>query len=157
MRARNAHLETERDAFRSLDEQVGDGRLEQLARRHLEELQPVIEVPGVDGQADMHAHRLAMVDPTRQHDGRPELAHALQMRFPVGDPGIEDRPEQRVFTNPRIERTHELLDLGFVDACSFAVPLHDARAALGFVEYLVSQCLALSVSSWACKVLIASL
>ncbi len=120
----NAELEARCDTARAVHEVFCNVVTEQISCSLLEEIEPVIEVPGIDWQWQMHAHRLTVVDTTRQHDGRPEGAHALQVRFPVVNARIEDGPEQVISADASIEAANELLDHGFVDAGLFAHLLH---------------------------------
>nr|WP_232831210.1 hypothetical protein [Peristeroidobacter agariperforans] len=93
---------------------------EQITRSLFEEIEPSIEVSGVDWQWQMHAHRLTVVGAARQHDRRPKCAHALQVRFPVLNARIEDGPEQVISADASIEPANELFDHCFIDAGLFA-------------------------------------
>src|SRR5690606_32325071 len=86
----DADFEAGRDTACAFHEVLGDLIAEQIPRGLFEELEPAIEVPRFNWERQVHAHGLAVVDATRQHDGRPEVAHALQVRLPVGDAVVED-------------------------------------------------------------------
>lgn len=128
--AGNAELETRCDPARAVHETVCYLVIEQIPRGLLEQAEPAIEVPGVDGQWQMHAHRLAVIIVARQYDGRPECAHALQVGFPVVNARTENGPEQVIRADARIEAANELLDHGFVDAGLLAHLLNNGRTTL---------------------------
>ena len=56
-----------------------------------------------------------------QRDRRPERAHLREMRLPILDPDIEDRPQHCVGAHLGVEAMHQALDHRLVDAR----PLHD--------------------------------
>jgi hypothetical protein len=66
-------------------------------------------------QRQMLFHWLAMIAPAHESDRRPERAHAFQMRVPIGDPLVKDRPEQLVIAYPVIKNMHKAYDHGLVD------------------------------------------
>src|SRR3546814_4040322 len=53
------------------------------------------------------------------------------MPVPVLDPGVEDRPEQRVLAHPGIEGVHQALDHRLVDPRRLRDRPRDLRAPLG--------------------------
>ena len=144
MSARDADFEAHRDAPCTFYEFLSDACIEKIESGLLEELKPAIEMHGIDRQRQMHAHRLAMIDATGQHDGRPEATHPLQVRFPLMNPGIEDGSEQLVIANSRVKAAYELVDHGFVDASLLTHLLHDPSTAFG-IGKIVCHCISLNV------------
>jgi len=72
------------------------------------EVQPSLEMPAINRQGCMRRNRAAMIDPRHQRDRRPERHHALEMRLPVADPRLEDRPKQRISLDPSVEAVDEV-------------------------------------------------
>lgn len=60
-------------------------------------------MPAFDRQAYMGAHRLAVIAAGQQGDAVPEIRQQLEMRFPVGDAGLEDRAEKRIGADAAVE------------------------------------------------------
>ena len=61
----------------------------------LEQLEPAVEMRGIDRQRQMLDHRRAVIAARHQRDRRPERAHLRKMRLPIPDAGLEDRPQHR--------------------------------------------------------------
>ena len=72
--------------------------------------------PRVDWQAEMSAHRIAVIGARHQRDRGPEAAHAGEMGVPVLDVRAEYRTEQCVGTGSGIESRDQPLDHCRVDA-----------------------------------------
>ena len=76
----------------------------------LEQFEPAVEMPGIDRQRQVLGHRRAVIAARHQRDRRPERAHLRQMRLPIPDPGLEDRPQHRIGANLGVEAAHQTLD-----------------------------------------------
>ena len=102
------------DAAGALDEMSGGGGRADIGGRGFEQLQPAVEVAGVDGQGQMFGHGAALIDAAGQGDRRPEGHHAFQMRGPIGDPCREDRAQQPVVAHLAVKAVHQLMQNTFV-------------------------------------------
>ena len=63
-----------------------------------------------DRQRRVSLHRPAVIAPRHQRHRRPERAHPLEVRPPIGNARGEDRPEHRIRSNAVVESMDEGLD-----------------------------------------------
>ena len=109
-------LEAQCDHPCFLDEESCGGRRTEVPSRGFEQVQPAVEVLGIDGQGRVRLHRPPVVAACHQHDRRPEGAHARKMRRPVGYAGVEHRTQQGVGAHAIVKGVYQEMNHIFVDA-----------------------------------------
>ena len=82
----------------------------------LEQLQPAVEMTGVDGQGQVFGHRPPVIGPAHQGHGRPEQPHLCEVRAPVRYPVGEDGADQRIGADAVVKGVDEAGDHGLVYA-----------------------------------------
>jgi len=86
----DAGFEVVGDAVRFRDDDGGVGRLHDFARGLGEEIEPALEVLGIEGELEMFHHGVAFVAARGKQDGGPEVLEQGEMMGPVADDGVED-------------------------------------------------------------------
>jgi hypothetical protein len=112
----DAELQGLGDPAGTIDEEFRGSRRTDIARRLIEESQPLPEMGrGKARQLGVHQNRLSFVAAAHQHDRGPEITHPAQVQVPVFDGCIEDRTEEGIPPHAAIEFRNEPLDHRFGD------------------------------------------
>jgi hypothetical protein len=112
----DAELEALGDAPGAFDEMRRGDRWAGLSGGGLEQGEPAVEMLCVDRQGQVPPHRIAVIVARHQRHGRPERAHASEMRVPIANARLEHRTKQRIVAHPGIEGVDEAADHRLVDA-----------------------------------------
>jgi hypothetical protein len=82
----------------------------------------------------MRLKRVAVIAPRKQTDGRPEIDHAGEMRFPVGDLRVENRPQIGINAGEAVKAPHQPIQRGVIEAGLRAQLPGQYGAAIGRID-----------------------
>lgn len=85
----------------------GDGALEVLGEGRHKEVQPAVEVGGVDGEVDVFGERMSGIAILTEQGHVPKIIHGVEVGLPVFYAGVEDRAQQVVSADFIVEFVDE--------------------------------------------------